>query len=80
MWKMFYSTFSQHPNISFGLRGFGLAYASGALKGNTVWGGDLDPGRQQKQEEGHACCINTPLSVNVNLSLTARKQESKELQ
>lgn len=44
------------------------------VEGTGGWGG------QQKQEEGHACCINTSLSVNVNLGLTVRKQESKELQ
>lgn len=42
--------------------------------------GDLGLGKQQKKEEGHDCSINTPLSVNVNLGLTARKLEFKELQ
>lgn len=42
--------------------------------------GDLGSGKQQKRREGHACSINTPLSVNVKLGLTARKLEFKELQ
>lgn len=41
---------------------------------------DLDWRKQQKRREGHACSINTPLSVNVNLGLTVRKLEFKELQ
>lgn len=43
------------------------------LQGVCIQGGT-------KEKGGHACSINTPLSVNVNLSLTVRKLESKELQ